>query len=365
MCLWESKFAVLRTALLLTRARIGAELAAHKERLPEGNMSAIPSHTGAGAGAPAVTFRPRKKGVNYLTQGGTETEILYRHGHELRDFAMFELLDNPAAVNDLRGMYRELLDTIARHGFAAMLGGFDYRASPDWAEKLGYSRAGLAEMQHRCIDLLREVSAPYRDQLPDIVICGCVGPRGDAYGADRTITAAEAEDYHSVQLQNLRDCGVDLAWAATFNNVPEAVGVSRAAARVGMPLIVYFTLNEAHRLQSGPSLREAIEMTDAQAGAARPDSYGINCSHPLEFEPALEPGEWIQRLRALRPNAAKMDKMALCHLDHIEEGDPEELGRMMGDLAQRYPQIDIFGGCCGTWARHIDVIAREVACNAR
>lgn len=305
-----------------------------------------------------IQFRPRKPGMIYLTEGGAETEIMFRHGHELREFAMFELMDRPDAVSDLQGMYRKLLDTIARHGFAAMLAGFDYRASPDWGAKLGYSPAGLAELQHRCIEFLREVSEPYHAEFPDIVICGCVGPRGDAYAMNRDITADEAEEYHLVQLETLKDCGVDLVWGATFNNVPEAVGLSRAAARVGLPLNLHFTLTGSHRLGSGPSLREAIETTDAQAGTARPDSYGINCSHPVEFEPALEPGDWSRRIRALRPNAAKMDKIALCKLDHIEEGDPEELGRMMGDLARRYPQIDIWGGCCGTWDRHTDAIAR-------
>lgn len=313
-----------------------------------------------GSAPSAVTFQPRMPGLRYLTEGGTETEIMFRHGHTLRDFAMFELMDKPAAVADLRGMYRKLLDTIAQHGFGAMLAGFDYRASPDWGAKLGYSPDGLAEMQHRCIDFLREVSAPYRDDLPDIAICGCVGPRGDAYAANREITAEAAEDYHSVQLATLRECGVDLVWGATFNNIPEAVGLSHAAARTGLPLNLHFTLTGAHRLSSGPTLREAIEQTDAQAGAAKPDSYGLNCSHPVEFEPALEPDDWTLRIRAIRPNAAKMEKIALCKLNHIEEGDPEELGRMMGDLARRHPQIDIFGGCCGTWERHLDAIARRV-----
>ena len=316
--------------------------------------------TGFAVQGAAKGLRASRPGLKYLTEGGTETEIMYRHGHELRDFAMFELMDRPRAVADLRAMYRRVLDTAARHGFGAMIAGFDYRASPDWGAKLGYSPAGLAEMQHRCIDFLRDVAAPYRDTLPDIVICGCVGPRGDAYASNRAITAREAEEYHAIQLATLRECAVDMVWGATFSNVPEAVGLSRAAAAAGLPLNLHFTLTGAHRLRSGSTLRDAIEETDAQAGPARPDSYGINCSHPVEFEPALEPGNWTDRLRALRPNAARMDKIALCKLDHIEAGDPEELGRLMGDLARRYPQIDIWGGCCGTWDPHLDAIARGV-----
>lgn len=306
-----------------------------------------------------TTFH-REEGLLYLAEGGVETEIMYRHGHALREFAMFELMDKPEAVADLKDMYRRYLDVAARHGFAALLSGFDYRASPDWGEKLGYSAAGLREMQAKCIDFLRDVARPYVDRLPRVAFAGCVGPRGDAYALNRDITAEAAEDYHATQMAALKECGVDLVWAATINNVPEAVGISRAAAAVGLPVNLSFTLDSTHRLKSGPSLREAVEATDSEAGPARPDSYGINCSHPVEFEPALEPGDWTSRIRSLRPNAAKMDKVSLCQLGHIEEGDPEELGRMMGDLARRYPRIDIWGGCCGTWDKHFDRIAHHV-----
>ncbi|WP_428648185.1 homocysteine S-methyltransferase family protein [Roseibium sp.] len=305
-------------------------------------------------------FPGQQSGLLYLSEGGTETEILYRHGHDLREFAMFELLDRPAAVSDLRDMYRRYLDTAAEFGFGALMAGLDYRASPDWGTKLGYSLAALAEFQHRCIGFLRDVAKPYEGQLPAIRICGCSGPRGDAYALNREITAEAAEEYHSVQLQTLKDCGVDLVWAATFNNVPEAVGISRAAHRIGLPVTVSFTLDSSSRLKSGPSLKQAIEATDAEAGEAKPDFYGINCSHPVEFEPALEPGNWISRVRSLRPNAAKMEKVALCKLGHIEEGDPVELGQLMGDLARRYPHIDMWGGCCGSWDRHLREIARFV-----
>jgi S-methylmethionine-dependent homocysteine/selenocysteine methylase len=128
---------------------------------------------------------------------------MYRHGHQLREFAMFELMDSPTAVTDLKDMYRRYLDIAAKHGFAALVAGFDYRASPDWGQKLGYSDEGLREMQHKCIDFLRHVSLPYSDQVPRIAIAGCVGPRGDAYSLSRNITAEEAEDYHMTQLKTL------------------------------------------------------------------------------------------------------------------------------------------------------------------
>lgn len=112
----------------------------------------------------------------------------------------------------------------------------------------------------RCIDFLREVSLPFRGRLPAVLISGIIGPRGDAYSLNRTMTADDAETAHLHQLRTLARAGVDLVTALTFNSVPEAVGVARAAARVGLPLGMSFTLDSStSRLMSGPSLREAIE----------------------------------------------------------------------------------------------------------
>ncbi|MEQ1817681.1 MAG: homocysteine S-methyltransferase family protein [Terricaulis sp.] len=307
-----------------------------------------------------ASFPAQRDDVLYLTEGGQETEIMYKFGHDLPEFAMFPLLEKPAAMPHLRGMYQRVLDAAAEHGFTAMIAGLDYRASPDWGEKLGYSRDALADAILQGIAFLREVSRPYEGQGTMVHCGGMVGPRGDAYSLNRTITADQAEDYHSFQLEVLQRAGVDFATAMTFNNVPEAVGICRAAARIGVPINVSFTLASDHRLKSGPSLKQAIEAVDAEAGDARPDSYGINCSHPLEFEPALEPGDWMERVRYLRPNASAMEKIELCQIGHLEEGDPLDLGARMGDLAQRYPHIDIWGGCCGTWDRHLNEIARNV-----
>lgn len=307
-----------------------------------------------------MRFPARQDGVQYLCEGGQETEIMYKFGHDLPEFAMFPLLDKPAAMAELRGMYQRYLDVAARHGFAALMGGLDYRASPDWAGKLGYSADALSDAQLQAIEFLRDVARPYRSQLPDILYVGVVGPRGDAYALNRTITAAEAEDYHGVQVATLRRAKVDVVSAMTLNSVEEAIGISRAVHAADLPLSLSFTLDSTSRLKSGPSIREAIEAVDAGAGSARPDFYGINCSHPVEFEPALEAGDWILRVRSLRPNAAKMDKLSLCTLGHLEAGDPGELGREMGALARRYPHLDVWGGCCGTWETHLDEIARHV-----
>lgn len=56
-----------------------------------------------------------------------------------------------------------------------------YRASTDWATKLGSTDASTAEVNRRAIHMLVE----FRDEVGGdggpMVISGCIGPRGDGY----------------------------------------------------------------------------------------------------------------------------------------------------------------------------------------
>lgn len=306
-----------------------------------------------------MQFPKQRPGVFHLTEGGLETEMMYIWGYDLPRFATFPLLKDARARGLMLDIYRRTLDVARAHGMEPLFGSFDYRASSDWGALLGYSQAALDEAVAEGIAVLRDL---FRAEAPDLRgarVAGYIGPRGDAYGRDDAITAAEAEEYHTPQLLAQKRAGADLSWAMTFNNVPEAIGVTRAARTAGMPLAVSFTLNRQARLSTGPAVAEAIAEVDAATGGG-PDFYTLNCSHPIEFEPAMVPGDWTRRVRGIRPNAAKMDKMALCKLGHLEDGDPVELGHQMGSVARRYPHFDIWGGCCGTDHRHADRICRAL-----
>lgn len=305
------------------------------------------------------SFPHPEPGRYFLTEGGIETEIMYKWGFDLPEFAMFPLLERPEPAKAIRDMYRRYLDVVSKFGHGALIGGFDYRASPDWAAKLGYSPEGLRQANLRSIQFLRDVASEYTGQIPQALFSGYVGPRGDAYGRDRRITVEEARDYHTVQITTLKEADVDLVWAMTFNSPAEAIGAVEAARTLDMPIAVSFSLDSAHRLSTGVPLAEAITIVDV-ATDSYPAFFSLNCSHPYEFEPALDDGSWTRRIRSIRPNAAKMDKIALCKLGHLEEGDPVELGALMADVGRRYPHMDIWGGCCGTGHVHLEEIARHL-----
>lgn len=305
-------------------------------------------------------FPTPKIGRIYLSEGGTETELMYKYGFELPEFALFPLLENPAAVTQMKDMFRQYLDVVAKHNMCALMGGLDYRASPDWGKLLGYSAQSLADANLQSIEFLREISSEYKTDIPEILIQGLIGPRADAYERNKTITANEAEDYHSVQLETLKKAEVDLALAITFNNIPESIGVARAAKNIGVPIAISLALDGTSKLNSGDTLADAISAIDKETNHA-PEFYSINCSHPVEYEPALNDSDWVKRIRGVRPNASKMEKIELCQIGHLEQCNPVELGALCGDLAKRYSHMDIWGGCCGTWDTHLDEIAKNIS----
>ena len=297
----------------------------------------------------------------YITEGGVETEIMYKHGFDFPHFCAFELLKDPDAMTALDSMYRDYFDVVASNNAAALVGALDYRASPDWGELLGYSSDGLEEVTYKCIEFLHDVANKYGKKIDTILFQGLIGPRGDAYERNETITADESEDYHSVQLQTLKAADVDVASALTFNNVEEAIGVARAAKRIDMPLSVSFSLTNESLLSCGSTLKDAVEHVDSETGRSV-EFFMVNCVHPDEYEPAFEAGgDWTKRVRGVRPNASKMDKISLCKMGRLEDGDPVELGNQVADLVGRFTHMDVLGGCCGTWERHLDRMAKSLA----
>jgi S-methylmethionine-dependent homocysteine/selenocysteine methylase len=302
-------------------------------------------------------MKPFRDDLRYLAEGGQETELMYGHRFDLPQFALFPLLDHAAAVAKLTEMYSEVLGVAEKHGMGALLGGLDYRASPDWAGLLGFDDEMLADYQLRAIDFLRRVSAPYRSRVADILICGIVGPQGDAYERNQGVTQASAEAYHSKQMSNLVNASVDLVQVMTLTSADEAIGATRAARAVGLPIVVSFMPDPRAYADGSESLHDMICRVDEATGAY-PLFYGLNCSHPHEFGPLIEQGgNWVKRIGMLRPNASSKDKVELCQIGHLERGDPQELARLMGNLARKLPQVKVWGGCCGTWGEHLDLIA--------
>jgi S-methylmethionine-dependent homocysteine/selenocysteine methylase len=170
-----------------------------------------------------------------------------------------------------------------------------------------------------------------------------------------------AQTYHAEQVAVLADAGCDLVSAITMTNVPEAVGVARAAMECGVPSVISFTVETDGRLPSGDTLEHAITAVDALTASA-PVYYMINCAHPTHFEHVLGDGApWVRRIRGLRANASRQSHAELNESPTLDIGDPVELGQQYAALKRRLPQLCVLGGCCGTDDRHVEQIAAACA----
>jgi homocysteine S-methyltransferase len=304
---------------------------------------------------------PQLGGDLFLSDGGIETSLIYQQGLDLPLFAAFDLLKDEAGTEALRRYYRPYLALAREAGAGFVFESPTWRASRDWGEQLGYSRAALAAANRRAIRLGIELRAEVRG-VP-AVLSGCVGPRGDGYSPDRLMEADEAEAYHAEQVRALAEGGAEMVTAVTMTHVGEAVGVARAAEAAGLPVAVSFTVETDGRLPTGDGLGEAIRAVDEATGAAGPAYYMLNCAHPTHFADVLRAaGPWAGRLRGLRANASCRSHAELDAATELDDGDPEELAAQYAELRRLLPGLAVLGGCCGTDHRHVAAIAR--ACRA-
>jgi S-methylmethionine-dependent homocysteine/selenocysteine methylase len=299
---------------------------------------------------------PQLSGETFITDGGMETTLIFDQGMDLPHFASFVLLDDSNGIEALRGYYSSYLEIAVRHGVGIVLDTPTWRANPDWGHRLGYSTEALADVDRRAVALLEDLRAA-ADGVPQVIISGCVGPRGDGYRIDSKMTAEEAQRYHEPQIATFADTAADLVSALTLTYADEAVGVGLAAEVAGIPSVVSFTVETDGRLPSGQSLREAIEEVDTRTRGSVA-YFMINCAHPTHFARVLEDkGEWRSRIWGLRANASEKSHAELDQAEELDRGDLLALAGHYRDLQTRLPNLSVVGGCCGTDHRHVGAIA--------
>lgn len=304
---------------------------------------------------------PQLSGGTFLCDGGLETTLMFHQGVNLPHFAAFVLLDDEQGRKRLADYYASYLALCAdTPGAGYLLDTPTWRANPDWAALLGLDGARLRAanlLGARTTCALRDEWAP-RLSGP-IVVGGIIGPRGDGYVASEPHSAAEAADYHTPQAEALAEGGVDMLSAMTMTSSSEALGVSMAARRVGLPVSLSFTVETDGRLPSGESLGEAIERVDA---AAPPDYFAINCAHPAHFVDALDTSApWVERIRCVRANASEKSHAELDAATELDVGDPLDLAQRYRGLKGALPRLNVWGGCCGTDLTHLRAIRDAVA----
>jgi len=302
---------------------------------------------------------PQLAGGLFLSDGGIETDLIFNHGIEIPEFAAHTLLpraDGRAAMADY---FRDFLSLARQHNAGFILDSQTWKAHPHWAQELG---ATPKELRDSNVESIRFI-AGLRDEFPDnppVVLCGVIGPRGDAYAPEARVAAREAQDYHRQQVEWLAETEVDMICGTTYTQSDEAVGLARCAESAGMPVVISFTVETDGCLPTGQTLGDAIRaVDDATAGA--PAYFGVNCAHPDHFFGVLEESDWAHRIRALRCNASRQSHAELDACEVLDDGNPQELAGQYGEIISSMPWLNVFGGCCGTDLRHVSQIATAIS----
>ncbi len=197
---------------------------------------------------------PQLLGNVFLTDGGMETTLIFHDGLELPEFASFTLLKDDHGTGYLERYYQTYIDIARRHDCGFILESATWRASPDWAERLGLSPRELADLNHKSIDVLVELRKAHETATTPMVISGCIGPRGDGYNPAELQTELEAQDYHSVQIATFAETEADMVGAITMTHSAEAIGIARAAQSFGLPSVISFTVETDGRMPTGQPL---------------------------------------------------------------------------------------------------------------
>ena len=296
----------------------------------------------------------------FITDGGLETTLVFEKGYDLPAFAAFDMLRRDGGAQVLKNYFEPYIQLAKKNQLGFVLESPTWRASRDWGRQIGYDSKALEAINRRSIALLTQIRQQHETEVSHMVISGCIGPRSDGYTVTEKMTANQARQYHLEQITTFSRTEADLVTAFTLNYAEEAIGITRAAKSMAMPVAIGFTVETDGRLPSGQPLGEAITAVD-QATADGPAYYMINCAHPTHFAQTLAVDEpWIDRIRAVRANASAKSHAELDAAEELDIGDPLDLGRHYAHLQTILPHLTVVGGCCGTDHHHVDAICRSV-----
>jgi homocysteine S-methyltransferase len=293
----------------------------------------------------------------FICYTGMETDLIFNRGIDLPGFASYPLLESAEKRDILRGYYGALIDLARQQGAGAILESVTWVANSARGAALGYSPETLASRNKAAIALIEQV----RDECgyEPVVLSANIGPRDDAYAPSGRMSVDEARVFHSEQIGPLAETHADVISGYTVCSPEEAIGMALSAREFDMPIVISFTVETDGRLPTGTTLGEAIHQVD-EATSECVSYYMVNCAHPDHFSGILGSDAWMQRLRGLVVNASRCSHAELDEAVELDDGDPAELGELIGEIHHAHPQIAVLGGCCGTDMRHLRSILARV-----
>ncbi|WP_294966783.1 homocysteine S-methyltransferase family protein [Sulfurimonas sp.] len=276
-------------------------------------------------------------------------EILRR----AEDVELHETLVNAPLVYDEKGslalekIYQTYIDLSIKADLPILL------CTPTW--RANKARVFNSDINHAVnIDsahLLNKIKKDNPNYSHKIKIGGLIGCKNDCYLPQEGLSAIDAQEFHSWQINELIEGGVDFLIAETIPNVQEALGIAKAMQKAGVEYIISFVISKDGYILDGTSLLDAIELIDSQT-TLKPLGYMVNCSYPTFLCAKKQPKELFDRLIGFLANASSLDHCELENADNLESESVSDWGDEMIKLYKEYG-VKVLGGCCGTTNEHL------------
>ena len=124
---------------------------------------------------------PQLSGDIFLTDAGVETDLMFNHGIEIREFAAHTLLPIPKSREALSRYFEGFLALANQQNTGFILDTVTWKAHRHWAEKLGATDDELKAANEENVRFIAELRARFSGNVKSIVLNAVMGPRGDAY----------------------------------------------------------------------------------------------------------------------------------------------------------------------------------------
>jgi homocysteine S-methyltransferase len=256
---------------------------------------------------------------------------------------------------ELEKLYQGYISIAAEAGVPILL------ITPTW--RANFERVKNAQVNPNVnSDCVRFMFDLRESQGPDaamIKIGGFIGCKNDCYIPEEGLSAAESEAFHSWQVNQLAQAGVDFLMAGTLPNVEEAVGIAKAMEKTGTPYIISFVIDREGLVLDGTSLWDAVEEIDSST-TEQPLCYMINCSYPTFLCAEEQPKALFTRLLGYQANSSSLSHSELDGSTQLQAEDVAKWAEEMLRLNRVYG-VRILGGCCGTDDVHLSSLAKAAA----
>jgi S-methylmethionine-dependent homocysteine/selenocysteine methylase len=198
---------------------------------------------------------------------------------------------------------------------------------------------------------LQDIRESQKQGRENIKIGGLIGCKNDCYLPQEALSAAQAEEFHMWQIEQLKQGGVDFIIAETLPGINEAIGIAKALANSGLPYFISFVISRDGRVLDGTDLYTAIKMIDTNTDR-QPLGFMVNCAYPSFLKAAAQPPELFKRLLGYLANASSRDHCDLDGSESLLMESVSDWGEMMLEL-NRVFGVKVLGGCCGTNEQHL------------